>query len=340
MRPRTLLIVLALFALAVAARADGMTVRMYVFKSPTCNHCAPVERESIEAIAKDLGCTVEIKYFDIEQSADYLTLCDLEKTYGKTGNDAPVVFIGSDVLGGEEEAAKKMHETIGKYAKTGTPWPSETHQAEQGTAATISFEKTELDLGEVKSGTSTKAVFHITSTGTADLTIKRLRSSCDCLRYKAGFTRLAPGAAGDIEVTIDTVGITGPFSKIIMVDSNDADHLTVRLVVSGIAKPVAACTPKEWNFGSTKTGTVIKKSITITPASQKGFRILTAKSDGERVTVKKITKGANGTYTLDLIMKAGTKPGRVYEKLLIRTIDANGPLLQLIVFGNIDARTN
>ena len=112
--------------LPVMSRADITgSVRIYVFMSPACSHCKPVHEENIKSIAQKLGCNAEIKYFDIDDIANYQKLSNMEKKYGKTGNEMPVVFIGRDVIGGEKDANDRLEPIITKYAKEGTAWPDE-----------------------------------------------------------------------------------------------------------------------------------------------------------------------------------------------------------------------
>ena len=114
-----------LIQLAVPARADSVVVRLYVFSSPECNHCEIVQKPSLDALAAKLGCSIDAKYFDIGEVSNYRKLISLEDKYSDKDHDVPVVFIGSDVLGGETELKAGLDATIAKYVKTGIAWPDE-----------------------------------------------------------------------------------------------------------------------------------------------------------------------------------------------------------------------
>ena len=57
----------------------------------------------------------------------------LEEKYHDTDNDMPVVFIGTDVLGGEQEVTDMLEPAIAMYAaEGGTAWPDEMESGSQG----------------------------------------------------------------------------------------------------------------------------------------------------------------------------------------------------------------
>lgn len=328
------------------------TIRIYVFMSPECSHCEPVHEENIRSIAEKCGCKVDIKYFNIEDMANYKKLCDLEKKYGSSSDEMPVVFIGNDVFGSEKGAAEKMEPTIAKYAVTGTLWPDEVvfdsknpvvqsnGQAPQNesSSATISFDKTEGDLGELRAGQVINAVFPFKNTGTGELNIRDLRTACGCFEIKTGERKLGPGESSKVEVTFMTEGLKGPFSKSVMVDSNDETNPTIRLIIKATITQVVNISPERLNFGDMESGSVRDEEIIITPVEPKGFVVKSVKPEGNHISVTKIEKikGNKGSYRIRIQLKAGDKPGRVYEKLSI-TIDSSGKLtLPFLIYGNVE----
>jgi thiol-disulfide isomerase/thioredoxin len=53
--------------------------------------------------------TLEIKTFDVGNPAYYEALTKLEKKFGRTGNELPIVFIGDQMLSGEMEIMEKLN---------------------------------------------------------------------------------------------------------------------------------------------------------------------------------------------------------------------------------------
>ncbi len=101
-------------------------VRVYAFTSKGCNVCELVSRENMQAIAAKVGCRLETQYFDVDSIANWRKLTELETKRHDTGNTIPVVFIGWEVLSGEEELATELETVIAKCAaEGGTAWPDE-----------------------------------------------------------------------------------------------------------------------------------------------------------------------------------------------------------------------
>jgi thiol-disulfide isomerase/thioredoxin len=53
--------------------------------------------------------TLEVKTFDVGNPAYYGALSKLEKKFGRTGNELPIVFIGDQMLSGEMEIMEKLN---------------------------------------------------------------------------------------------------------------------------------------------------------------------------------------------------------------------------------------
>lgn len=122
-----LLCLAASLIMCASAQAQQLpVVRIYVFSSPDCSHCQAVQPQNIKALADRAGCVVESRHFDIQEMANYGKLVALEEKYGDRDNEMPVVFIGREALGGEQEVQERLAALIAKYAAAGgTPWPDE-----------------------------------------------------------------------------------------------------------------------------------------------------------------------------------------------------------------------
>lgn len=97
--------------------------------------------------------------------------------------------------------------------------------------ATITFDSLVVDYGTINKGDDGVRQFKFTNTGTADLEITQVRSSCGCTIPKKPSGAIAPGASDVIEVKYDTNRI-GPIRKTITVASN-ASNAMVALKIKG-----------------------------------------------------------------------------------------------------------
>jgi len=67
--------------------------------------------------------TLEIKTFDVGNPVHYEALAKLEKKFGRTGNELPVVFIGDHILSGEMEIMEKLNPLLLEFQAKGSTSP-------------------------------------------------------------------------------------------------------------------------------------------------------------------------------------------------------------------------
>lgn len=85
--------------------------------------------------------------------------------------------------------------------------------------AVITFDSITIDYGTVVKGEDGIRHFRFTNTGTSELEITQVRSSCGCTIPKKPDAPIPPGASDVIEVKYDTNRV-GPIRKTITVASN------------------------------------------------------------------------------------------------------------------------
>ena len=86
----------------------------------------------------------------------------------------------------------------------------------------MTFEKTEIDYGNVALGADGVRVFKFKNTGTQSLIIKNARGSCGCTVPKWPDTAIGVGKTATIEVKYDT-SRPGSFTKEVYVETNEAN---------------------------------------------------------------------------------------------------------------------
>jgi len=99
--------------------------------------------------------------------------------------------------------------------------------------AKITFEKTEIDFGEIESGKVVDMEFKFKNAGDETLVIKNISSSCGCTVTKVDKKEYKPGEEGTIPVKFFSQGYNGPVTKTITVSSNDAENVYTRLKIGG-----------------------------------------------------------------------------------------------------------
>ncbi len=110
---------LSCLAAAVPENDDSSlgTVRMVVFYSAKSEH----SRGTIENLLPALGevYPIEVRLYDVDVPRNYSLLLALEGAYDKKGGDLPVIFVGEDVIAGEEAIEEALESTISRYEALG-----------------------------------------------------------------------------------------------------------------------------------------------------------------------------------------------------------------------------
>ena len=105
-------------------------------------------------------------------------------------------------------------------------------------AQTIVFSATKHDFGTIKQEDGdVTAYFDFTNEGTAPLLITNVRTSCGCTRPTWPKEPIEPGKKGTISATYRASTRPNYFSKTITVYSNDPEHASVVLSITGNVKP-------------------------------------------------------------------------------------------------------
>lgn len=92
--------------------------------------------------------------------------------------------------------------------------------AENKGSAVMIFPEYEHQFGKVAEGEKISYQFRFTNTGTGNLVISSVMTTCGCTATKYSRRPISPGGSGTIEVVFDTSGREGMQTKTITVNSN------------------------------------------------------------------------------------------------------------------------
>jgi hypothetical protein len=93
------------------------SVQVYLFYVENCPSCGGIL--SYLPTLKSTYPFLEVRTFDVANPVYYEALVKLEKQFGRPGNELPVVFIGDQILSGEQEIMEKLDPLILEYQLTG-----------------------------------------------------------------------------------------------------------------------------------------------------------------------------------------------------------------------------
>jgi len=98
-------------------------------------------------------------------------------------------------------------------------------------APKIQVDKAFIDLGAIKADEKMTVDITVANTGTSELSLRSIRTSCSCIEAFADKKELKPGASTIVKIVFDTHGRMGVENKFISIFSNDpaSSIVTVKL---------------------------------------------------------------------------------------------------------------
>jgi thiol-disulfide isomerase/thioredoxin len=103
------LLILILHSLPVHTVAqDPSSIQIYFFYAQDCQPCQTILQSYLPTL-KTMVPNLEVKTFDLGNPAYYEALAKLEKKFGRSGSELPVVFVGDQMLSGEMEVMEKLN---------------------------------------------------------------------------------------------------------------------------------------------------------------------------------------------------------------------------------------
>jgi hypothetical protein len=130
----------------------------------------------------------------------------------------------------------------------------------------IEFDTESYDFGTVFQMREYECAFKLRNSGTADLMIENVSSTCGCTATLLSDEIIEPGGEGEIKVTFKSGMYSRNIRKTIRVRTNDPGEPQKSLYVKATVVPRLTLTPKLLNFEDTHRKEGATKSITIKPA--------------------------------------------------------------------------
>jgi thiol-disulfide isomerase/thioredoxin len=97
--------------------------QIYYFYAEDCQPCQVILKDYLPTL-KTMFPSLDVKVFDVANPSYYQALSQLEKRFGRAGMELPVVFVGDQLLSGEQEVMEKLNPLLLEVqAKGGVPLP-------------------------------------------------------------------------------------------------------------------------------------------------------------------------------------------------------------------------
>jgi hypothetical protein len=175
------------------------------------------------------------------------------------------------------------------------------------------------------------------NSGTAPLKIQSVYADCHCTGVaRDGYPEVAPGATGNIEVTLDTFGMPlGSIDKDIRVQFNDIQYpLVLHLSIANL--PNFELAPLNIDLGSIQVGRPAEQHARIKNESGRLVKFLMILNSDPRlkVTIDKMALPA-GEEAVVTFQYDTSKAGDVFDALTLRTDLEAEPLINIPVRGKV-----
>ena len=138
-----LLYLLIVLVVPVAKAQQPPAIPIYIFYADDCPNCQAILQSYVPTL-KSQYPFLDIKTFELGDTSNYEALAKLEKRFNRRGQELPVIFIGDQMLSGDQEVMEKLDPLILEYQMMGGVVPSlpplETASAGKASEKTFSVE--------------------------------------------------------------------------------------------------------------------------------------------------------------------------------------------------------
>lgn len=110
---------------------------------------------------------------------------------------------------------------------------SRLSQKELANAPVASFDRKEVNFGNLKQGEKVDCDFQLTNTGKSPLYVRKTKASCGCTAVTMGNKTIAPGETTTIRATFDSKGKSGRQYKTVTIITNDPKNPEIVLNING-----------------------------------------------------------------------------------------------------------
>jgi len=114
--------------------------------------------------------------------------------------------------------------------------PASLTEEQRQLAPVVSLDKGTHSFGSIMHGDTVLAVVTLRNSGKSPLVIRRIFSSCDCIRFDKVSEEIMPGNALKINVMMFTDELLGPQHKVLNIVTNDPFNQLIRFSFMGFVR--------------------------------------------------------------------------------------------------------
>ncbi len=134
-----------------------------------------------------------------------------------------------------------------------------------------------------------------------------------------GPLQIAPGETESLPVRVDLSGRKGPQNQVVTFSTNDPDHQTVSLKLSGLAVPEISVEPRTLNLGQIDPAAPPSGRIVLQSTSGKNFEVTGVEATKGRVEVTLVPSADGQSAEIDVTPETGRGDGQFTDVVVIET---------------------
>ena len=154
---------------------------------------------------------------------------------------------------------------------------------------TIQLKESSFDFGRIPQGKPVTHIFKVTNTGTTPLVLEDVQASCGCTTPEWSQDPIMPGKTAQLKVGYNTT-ITGPFTKLIEVFSNDPQNSRSVINIKGTVEAPAQAQGQMMEMKSSEVATA--KTAVLQPMQAARAEVAVKAEPAQKATKKAARKAA------------------------------------------------
>jgi Protein of unknown function (DUF1573) len=200
------------------------------------------------------------------------------------------------------------------------------------------------DFGTVARGAQLKHTFTMNNIYKVPLQITNISVECGCVTATPSTKILQPGETGKLDINMDTARFSGAKQVKVRLTVGPEFVSTATVTVSAFARQDVVFNPGEIDFGAVGKGQTATKFIDVEHAGNANWRVSEIVKSGAApfdLKVEQLPQKVGGFvtvgYRIFATLKTDAASGNFKQEILLKTNDAQAPVISFYVVGNVRA---
>ncbi len=201
----------------------------------------------------------------------------------------------------------------------------------------ITFGETDFDFGEADQNSQVEHIYKFKNTGTGDLLITNVRSTCGCSVPQWPKEPIPPGKDGQIKVVFKTGTYLNKVKKTLYVETNDPSNQKVPISIGGFVRAYIVVQPTNINFGKVDFQYPYKRKVQVFPdraPEMKLKRITAMDNEFFEYTHKEIDHNGKKGIEIEVGLK-GNYIGALNGRIIVELDDPKSPQISIPIQANV-----